>query len=255
MHVCTMVFSHTGIHRVGQALEPVADQHAHVPAPRFLISVRTRSQYLTLPVAVLPGPQSQHVPLAVHGHAQGQVDGPVGDLALADLHVDSVDEDHCVNRSPMAGRGYWLPEDGPLPDLSLYERLISDGITAADARNGPVDHVTANGWASGWPLGRSLRSSATLIGPRPPGSSTTASPAAPNSARSARISPPPATRSTALTPCSPGPVTGQVRPSSPQQDMARHPDIQGPEIAALADRDPDSQRVALILMPPPPSSP
>ena len=45
--------------------------------------------------------------------------------------------------APAFGRGYWLPEDEPLPDLSLYERLISDGITAADARNGPVDHVTA----------------------------------------------------------------------------------------------------------------
>jgi hypothetical protein len=40
-------------------------------------------------------------------------------------------------------QGYRLPEDSPLPDLPLYERLISDGIAAADARNGPVDHVTA----------------------------------------------------------------------------------------------------------------
>ena len=38
---------------------------------------------------------------------------------------------------------YRLPEDGPLPDLPLYERLISDGIAAADARDAPVDHVTA----------------------------------------------------------------------------------------------------------------
>ena len=40
-------------------------------------------------------------------------------------------------------RPYRLPEDGPLPDLPLYERLIGDGVAAADARNGPVDHVTA----------------------------------------------------------------------------------------------------------------
>ena len=38
---------------------------------------------------------------------------------------------------------YRLPEDGPLPDLALYERLISDGIAAADARDAAVDHVTA----------------------------------------------------------------------------------------------------------------
>ena len=49
------------------------------------------------PVAVLPGPQAQHVALAVHGDAQRQVDGPVGDLALADLHVNGVDEDHRVH--------------------------------------------------------------------------------------------------------------------------------------------------------------
>lgn len=29
------------------------------------------------------------------------------------------------------------------PDLPLYERLISDGIAAADARGGAIDHVTA----------------------------------------------------------------------------------------------------------------
>ncbi len=32
---------------------------------------------------------------------------------------------------------------GPLPDLSLYERLIDDGIAAADAQGSAVDHVTA----------------------------------------------------------------------------------------------------------------
>src|ERR1700758_654711 len=29
------------------------------------------------------------------------------------------------------------------PDLQMYERLIEDGIAAADARRGVVDHVTA----------------------------------------------------------------------------------------------------------------
>ena len=35
------------------------------------------------------------------------------------------------------------PEDGPLPDLSLYERLIAHGITAAEGQGRAVDHVTA----------------------------------------------------------------------------------------------------------------
>jgi len=44
---------------------------------------------------------------------------------------------------PAPGPAYQLPADGPLPDLPLYERLIGDGIAAADGRGGPVDHVTA----------------------------------------------------------------------------------------------------------------
>jgi hypothetical protein len=34
-------------------------------------------------------------------------------------------------------------EESQLPDLALYERLIADGIAAADARGSAVDHVTA----------------------------------------------------------------------------------------------------------------
>jgi hypothetical protein len=34
-------------------------------------------------------------------------------------------------------------EESQLPDLQLYERLITDGIAAADARGAAVDHVTA----------------------------------------------------------------------------------------------------------------
>jgi hypothetical protein len=41
------------------------------------------------------------------------------------------------------GPAYRLPQDGPLPDLALYERLIDDGITEADRRGTIVDHVTA----------------------------------------------------------------------------------------------------------------
>jgi len=44
---------------------------------------------------------------------------------------------------PPAGPGYQLPEDGPLPDLPMYERLIDDGIAEADSRGVIVDHVTA----------------------------------------------------------------------------------------------------------------
>ena len=39
--------------------------------------------------------------------------------------------------------GYHVPQDGPLPDLALYERLIADGIAEADSRGTIVDHLTA----------------------------------------------------------------------------------------------------------------
>lgn len=45
--------------------------------------------------------------------------------------------------SPRPGHVYQLPEDGPLPDLAQYDRLIDDGIAAADSRGSVVDHVTA----------------------------------------------------------------------------------------------------------------
>ena len=57
--------------------------------------------------------------------------------------------------APATARGYpasqppdqFLPgpgvEESQLPDLPLYERLIGDGIAAADARGSAVDHVTA----------------------------------------------------------------------------------------------------------------
>ena len=50
--------------------------------------------------------------------------------------------------TPRPARAYRLPEDGPRPDLSLYERLIDDGIAAADAQASAVDHLTARGGGS-----------------------------------------------------------------------------------------------------------
>ncbi len=44
---------------------------------------------------------------------------------------------------PTAARADRTPQDGLLPELSLYERLIGNGTAAADARGRPVDHVTA----------------------------------------------------------------------------------------------------------------
>ena len=44
---------------------------------------------------------------------------------------------------PTAARAGRPPGEGLLPELSLYERLIDHGIAIADRRDGIVDHVTA----------------------------------------------------------------------------------------------------------------
>ena len=87
-----------GTHRIGQAFQPVADHHQHIPRPAVLdLRQNPQPELGSLPIAVLPGPQAQHVPLAVHGDTQGQVDRPVRDLALPDLHVNSINEHDSVN--------------------------------------------------------------------------------------------------------------------------------------------------------------
>src|SRR3954454_8213246 len=80
--------------------------------PLFLISVRTCSQYFapspTCPPVTrggLPGPQPEDVAAALAGHRERDVDRSVGDLPVADLHVDRVDEHHRIDRlSSIGGR-------------------------------------------------------------------------------------------------------------------------------------------------------
>ena len=85
--------------------------------PRFLISLSDPEPELgALAVAVLPGPQPQDVPLPVHGHAQRQVDRPVGDLALADLHLDRVHEHHRVHRIQRPRLPFRHPVHDPVGD-------------------------------------------------------------------------------------------------------------------------------------------
>jgi hypothetical protein len=45
--------------------------------------------------------------------------------------------------TPPQPTGSQHPDATPQPDSSLYERLIDDGIAAADAQGGAIDHVTA----------------------------------------------------------------------------------------------------------------
>src|SRR5215468_1086336 len=121
--------------RIRPALEPVADQHAYVPDTAVLdLRQHAEPELGAFPVAVLPGPQAEDVPLAVHGDAQGQVDGTVGDLALADLHVVGSDQG--------AVPGFLLarfPGPSPAPDVpvsghpALHKPSRRGGVTPAGA--------------------------------------------------------------------------------------------------------------------------
>jgi hypothetical protein len=96
-----------------------------------------------------------------HGQARSQP-GTTASARPAAARPPATQPDHANGpvpgprpAAPASARGYpasrppaqFLPDPGAeesqLPDLQLYERLISDGIAAADARGSAVDHVTA----------------------------------------------------------------------------------------------------------------
>ena len=71
-----------------------------------------------------PGTTARARPVAAPDRATGNMAGPRPAVPTETPAGASVEEDQ-------------------LPDLQLYERLISDGIATADAQGSAVDHVTA----------------------------------------------------------------------------------------------------------------
>jgi hypothetical protein len=82
--------------RVGQALQPVADQHQHI-LDAAVLDLGEDLQPELRALAALAGPQAEDVAGALGGDGQGHVDGAVDHRAVADLDVDGVDEDDRVD--------------------------------------------------------------------------------------------------------------------------------------------------------------
>ena len=174
---------------------------------------------------------------------------------------------------PPAGPAYRLPEDGPLPDLPLYERLIADDIAEADSRGTIVDHVTARRlaiWLAARPqepvfahgLVRFVETGAV-----PPAPQERAAQTRPLR----RLSRPAERRQAPEILQQPGhrarpdrqELRSRMRPDRPRRRETRQfhdrvrqgrihpeqacPETDGPRILALARRDPETQTVSLAL--------
>ena len=110
-----------GVHRLRQTLQPVTHEHEHVDDAAVL-QFGEHVQPVFGAFTAGPGPDPQNVSLPIDGDADGHVERLVGDLSVADLDVDRVDEHHRVHRVqwPVGPFGHLLdhfvgdPGDGVL---------------------------------------------------------------------------------------------------------------------------------------------
>lgn len=165
------------------------------------------------------------------------------------------------------------PGDRPARDLAMYERLISEGIAAADSRGGAIDHVTARRMAI-WLLARPqerdftrgliwfARSGTITRELRTQLRSHARSPGDPHQAQAARLLQYVVARGTDLGPIGPdfAGVCGQIDRADAMLAGLRErvrdgrglpeatsPDASGQQLIAMAHRDPASGTISLVL--------
>jgi hypothetical protein len=162
---------------------------------------------------------------------------------------------------------------GPLPDPPLYERLIGDGIAAASARRGAVDHVTARRlaiWLAAQPeqpdfargLARFSRTGAITQVLTMQLRYRARSATCPHRAQAARLLDYCLSRGAGLGPVGPdfGGACDQIDRADAMlaglRDRARQgtgppeqawPDTDGPRILALATQNPETRTVSLVM--------
>jgi hypothetical protein len=116
--------------RVRKALEPVAHDDADVvDAPVLDLGEHAEPELGAL--AAVPGPQPQDVPFTLDGDRDRGVDGPIGDLAIADLHMDRIDEHRRVDR--VEGPGLPIGHLGENPVGDVGDR-VTRHLRAVDLR-------------------------------------------------------------------------------------------------------------------------
>jgi hypothetical protein len=112
----------------GQSFESVADHEEHV-AHAAVAQIGEHGHPELRALAAGAGPEPQDVALTVEGDADGRIERPVGDLPVADLDHDRVDEHRGVDLVQRAG--------GPV--VHLLNHLVGDPRDRLLRYRGPVD--------------------------------------------------------------------------------------------------------------------
>ncbi len=114
-HEITVLHRPDRLDRVRQTLQPVANQHEDI-FNSAILQLGEDLQPVFGTLAAVAGPDPEDVASALDRDGHRNIDGPVGYLAIANLHVDGVHEDHGVDaieraRLPLRHALYHLVRD------------------------------------------------------------------------------------------------------------------------------------------------